>query len=856
VKDLTTRTGKHHLIKGAISLSILFLSGFPVYAGEMPKINGVLIPESFAQALYEGISIPVSLHLDENSDSKDDQRIGNVMLYMDSGKLVIRQFILNENNNGAVLSKEITSKLESIKDSVFEDNQRIQLSEDARLKLNFQQLYMQLIIKKSALGTVLRPRASDIGASSVDAVSSTLDYRLGLYNSQSNLSETNTSSFLALNSVTAFREHHIDINGSVYGAGSNNENISLYKAMYERDFAGRRFAAGMLDSWNLQSLGPVTAISSSKIYGMSYGNNASSTVFDNSQSLTPIVVFLPSAGEIHVWRDGRLLSVQNFPMGSHEINTGNLPYGNYSVDVEVVINGKVTDKRSHRVNKLFSPKNSANGALSWQFWGGMLHMDPLRSNQDGNIDDNQNRPNKNQKKQKSKDSYLLGTSASGNIKNAGWAVSAYTYDQIYIAETRLSIPFGESVQYNVQSMLASDSSKGLSQNVNISLPGGFSSLWANIEKSTSGNRIQQYDVNNRSIGGTLSFQSLTPYLGTLTASYNNDAKNKSHYYNVDYNQNLISGRFGTLSMRTGVQHYNNNGYNPNTGKYVSLDFSLPMGNSISAGISNQGKYTTANISATKEIQTGPIRTVGANVSRTISGNSESSNSVNAGTYARFDSKYSSGTVNINSSANGRINSSVNASGSLGWQGKNIAMTGRNEGNAGIIINTGIESDGMLNARIDGRSIALTGKQNYVALSPYSQYNVEITNHKNSAENFDIKGQSKNKFTLYPGNVAVISPEIQQRVTVSGRIKAEDGSVVHAADIKNPIGRTKTDNNGEFVMDVDKKFPIITLNHKNNKKCEIKLDISQAKGAAWVGDIVCSGLKTYAKNNQVEGKYES
>ncbi|VEB05674.1 CFA/I fimbrial subunit C usher protein [Klebsiella pneumoniae] len=52
------------------------------------------------------------------------------------------------------------------------------------------------------------------------------------------------------------------------------------------------FAGGMLDTWNLQSLGPMTAISAGKIYGLSWGNQASSTVFDNSQSATPVIAFL------------------------------------------------------------------------------------------------------------------------------------------------------------------------------------------------------------------------------------------------------------------------------------------------------------------------------------------------------------------------------------------------------------------------------------------------------------------------------------------------------------------------------------------------------------------------------------
>lgn len=65
---------------------------------------------------------------------------------------------------------------------------------------------------------------------------------------------------------------------------------------------------------------------------------------------------------MHLSRDGRLLSVQNFTMGNHEVDTGSLPYGIYDVEVEVVVNGKVVDKRMQRVNKLFSPNRGANAA--------------------------------------------------------------------------------------------------------------------------------------------------------------------------------------------------------------------------------------------------------------------------------------------------------------------------------------------------------------------------------------------------------------------------------------------------------------------------------------------------------------
>ncbi|WP_315902129.1 CS1-pili formation C-terminal domain-containing protein [Serratia liquefaciens] len=827
------------LAAGALVLPAVLLPGQTTMAAGLTQIDGVLIPQTFSLALREGMSIPLLLHFEKNSGVKDDRRIGHAFLYLENDQLKIRQITLEEGDEGTPLTAETIKQLQALQETAFDRQQRIALTPDAWLALDFRQLNLQLVVKASAMGTLLRARSSDIGASSVNAVSSTLDYNLGIYDNRTRASEGNTSSYLSLNSVTALREHHVEVNGSIYGIGSGDENATLYKAMYERDFAGRRFAAGMLDSWNLQSLGPVTTINSSKIYGLSYGNRANSTVFDNSQSLTPIVAFFPSAGEVHLSREGRLLSVQNFAMGNHEVDTGNLPYGIYDVEVEVVVNGKVVDKRMQRVNKLFSPNRGANAPLAWQFWGGMIRMDDWRGD--------------NQRQRPAKDSYLLGASATGNVNRLNWALSGYSFDSNAVGESRISVPLTESIQFNLQNMAASDSSWSLVNSVSAALPGGFSSVWINQEKTSIGDKLLQNDAYNRAIGGTMNFGALWSPLGSLSLSYNDDKKNNSHYYNADYYQNVFTGRFGTLGVRAGIQRYNNSGYSANTGKYIALDFSLPMGNWLSAGVSNQNGYTTANLAARKDIQNGPIRTLGANLSRAISGDTNGDNSLNGGAYARFDTKYSAGTVNVSSSADGYVNSSLSASGSVGWQGRDIAVSGRSEGNAGIIFNTGIENDGMLTARVDGRTVKLTGNKNYVPLSPYGQYEVELMNNKNSAESFDIVTKRKSKLTLYPGNVAVITPEIKQMVTVFGRIKAEDGTLLANAYIKNHIGRTRTDDKGEFIMDVDKKFPVIDFTHSGNQSCEVDLDLSKAQGAVWVGDVVCTGLKTYAGNNMQAGE---
>jgi hypothetical protein len=85
----------------------------------------------------------------------------------------------------------------------------------------------------------------------------------------------------------------------------------------------------------------------------------------------------------------------------------------------------------------------------------------------------------------------------------------------------------------------------------------------------------------------------------------------------------------------------------------------------------------------------------------------------------------------------------------------------------VIFNTDLDDDGKLSARVNGRVIQLTGKRNYLPLSPYSRYEVELQNSKNSLDSYDIVSNRKSSLTLYPGNVAVIEPEVKQMVTVPG-----------------------------------------------------------------------------------------
>ncbi|WP_323159226.1 TcfC E-set like domain-containing protein, partial [Pseudomonas marginalis] len=162
------------------------------------------------------------------------------------------------------------------------------------------------------------------------------------------------------------------INTSAYGIGNSNNKFELYRAMYERDHQGFRFAMGLLSTWNLQSIASLTALSSSKIYGITFGNKSSSLINKSSSSLIPIYIFLPSPGEVRIYRGEKLLNIQNFPMGSFELDTSILPYGIYDVTVETVVDGNVVSTKEQTINKSFGGISANLNRLEWEAYGGYV----------------------------------------------------------------------------------------------------------------------------------------------------------------------------------------------------------------------------------------------------------------------------------------------------------------------------------------------------------------------------------------------------------------------------------------------------------------------------------------------------
>ncbi|HBT4732716.1 TPA: fimbrial biogenesis outer membrane usher protein [Klebsiella quasipneumoniae subsp. similipneumoniae] len=823
-------------IVSKICLLIMVIPGV-VYSAPV-KIGNYIIPSSFAHSLAQGMTVPVYIRYSQTNE-KSQQKIADATISLSETNIIVKALSLSELAGNAVLSEKTKAMVEKIKDVKFHDNNDISLSADVSLHLNISSFHLEMIVSKDALTEAIVARSSLLGNSSVESLSNVLNYNFGTY--YNNYSSGSSSrSYLTLDNTTSLKEHHFNINGSIYGLGDSNSTGKIYRAMYERDYEGRRIALGMLDTWNAQSIASFDALNGGKIYGVSYGNKSNSVVKNNTLSLTPVTVFLPSAGEVHVLRDGRLLSIQNFNMGSYEIDTSRFPYGIYDVTIETVVNGRIINTRVSRINKIFS-QNQAVGLneLTWQYFGGILDYDRV------------NYKRHNYQDLGSKKTWIAGGSTSLTLpllSGLNAKTSLYSFDDNIVNETDVTLNVNEYINIGNQILLSNDSSWRNVSNVNFNVPRGFGSVWASREDSSIGERLPVQERDNYSIGGTINLGKFIPHGGTLTLSQTENRYSGNKYRNMDYSTTLYSGKYATLGIRAGIQryYYNNKNDDGQQERYVSLDLTLPLATWLSFGVSRD-RYgsTQGNMNARKQYTDGPIKSIGVSASSRLSGEQNYNNNYSLNGNVDYDTKYNSGTISVTHAADNSTNMNFSSRGSVAWSGKDFGLSKERQ-QSGVIVNTNLTGKEKLAAKINNRNYLLSGKSNFISLPPYAKYQLEIMNDKNSEDSFDIVSGRKQELTLYPGNVGVITPEVKSMVTVFGRIRYPDGTLVSDTDIQNHIGKTRTDSKGEFVMDIDKKYPLISLMLKNGNICETELDLRDARGAIWVGDIKCSIQTTMAQ----------
>lgn len=810
------------LLTHAVLLAVSFTLTASAYADTTTplRIANVLIPASFAQALQDGLAVPVRLQYTDTGhqiDTLTDEAIGNATLLLQDGKLHLLNIDFSAGQQQALLNDKLTAMLASEQMRTFSEEGALQIDDNASMQLDLVAMLLTIRVSREAFGQA-QPQDDSVALTpTVDTLTGVHRYNLGYSFAHNRNSGHSDSNFLQLDSVVGASAHHMALNASLYNLGQPAQSGEIYRAMYERDFDDRRIAAGMVSTWDLQTLGMVTGLSSARIYGASYGNQAQSRKQNASQSTTPVQVFMPANGEARVYRDGRLIGLQNLNIGNQNLDTSSFPSGVYNVTVEVYVDGRLTDTSTQRVTKL-GGRTGFTREWGWQWWGGMME-----DSYDGG------------------DSPLLGISLARTLESLELAGTAYGFNDAVVAESNTSWQATERLTAQLQTMLATDRSWRAASSLALQAHDN-ASLWLSQEKLNTGSALSVGETELYSAGVTLNLGGWISGLGQLTFNTTHDRQIGSDRSYVDYYQHLYAGRYGNLSMRASLQS-DDSAFNNVKNKSITLDYSIPFDNLFSLGMSsNEQGQTTANLNYQKRMD-GIINLASFNASRMLHG-SDTDNMALAGTLG-FEHRVIGGTMTLGRGESGDVSGNLIARGALITADGSLLASHQSNAGAGIVVQTGIGQDGQMLAKVNGQDYPLQGEQTFLALQPYQEYEIELLNSKTGRDSYDIS-TGRQRYTLFPGNVATLdaSSSIKEMVTVFGVIRAEDGSPLANARIDNHIGTAMTNAAGEFSLDVDKNHPTLTFKH-GDKFCEADMDLSNHTGAAWLGDILCKGLESYA-----------
>ncbi|MCR4451226.1 fimbrial biogenesis outer membrane usher protein, partial [Aeromonas veronii] len=255
------------LITPAVLLAVSFTLTASAYADTTTplRIANVLIPASFAQALQDGLAVPVRLQYTDTGhqiDTLTDGAIGNATLLLQDGKLHLLNIDFSAGQQQALLNDKLTAMLASEQMRTFSEEGTLQIDDNASMQLDLVAMLLTIRVSREAFGQA-QPQDDSIALTpTVDTLTGVHRYNLGYSFAHNRNSGHSDSNFLQLDSVVGASAHHIALNASLYNLGQPAQSGEIYRAMYEWDFDDRRIAAGMVSTWDLQTLGMVTGLSS------------------------------------------------------------------------------------------------------------------------------------------------------------------------------------------------------------------------------------------------------------------------------------------------------------------------------------------------------------------------------------------------------------------------------------------------------------------------------------------------------------------------------------------------------------------------------------------------------------------
>ncbi|AWH29567.1 fimbrial protein [Stenotrophomonas sp. YAU14A_MKIMI4_1] len=539
----------------------------------------------------------------------------------------------------------------------------------------------------------------------------------------------------------------------------------------------------------------------------------------SSESVYPVYVTASREGVVEIYRDGTLISTQAVRPGMQQIDTRRLPGGIYDIEMRVVEDGQVTSREVAAIHK---PNSWRDPARRWRY-------SVFAGRQQGLLDSGSD-PQRNKAAAGAVVNYLLHPRA----------VVGATVQQV--GERRssgASLDWQASDRFNLYTNIydSTDAGRG------IDAQGLFRYRAGSIVASHARSYVEQRDRLRgdrnvpprwRTYGGWQDSSSLTlnHRFGDRDSVNLRVARNSGFNAGtaVDVSWQRRQRIFGSDgNWRVSVYDRPGSGFTDyKRQRGIDFTLSLSLGSddrrySGSLG-SRSGLGGERDLYASATVQ----QDVGKPWLQTLQGNVNADRyGVGAGVGAYFDQQRLHGDVQLQRSSFGGLSGSVNLESTLALGGGKAAMLGRSQtasANTGMIVD--LRSDfPNVELRADdsrGGGVILKPGRNFVPVRAYRPGHVQIDFNGNNAPTASIHPATIS-YHLNKGGVMAAVIDVTRTFTVMGQITDPDGRGVRGVHVLNHAGRSVSQDEGFFTLELSAREPAVELRYPDQRSCALELD---------------------------------
>lgn len=779
------------------------------------------IPEDFASQLSDAIEVEVSILGVE---------LGQHMIRLDKGKIFLESNGLFDNarvrlKDGALLilnqlfAQGVDSNQVIDCSPVWEQSGLCQHSLPFMMtQLDLNSMRLKLWLPVEAFSYQSQQNDKYLSAPEVSHLSSFFSYRFNFNYAD----HKDTNYYLELDNVTGFGRNHL--NSSIFlQQNRQSSDIRVNNVYWQYDKERIYSRLGYFNNANFYS-GQAT-------YSLNYAFNGKGIITElgssdnlslssQKSSLIPIQLFINANSVVNVYKDSRLISVQNFSAGNHLLQTESFPSGIYPVRIEITQAGQVVQTETAMINKPSSLSKLHDNNKNYRVWLGVVAKD-----QDSAI----------------KAPYLGGSFATAINKTTIMNFGGYGVNNLAVSEwdTEVYLPLNTQITQTV----AIDS--GADYGYNLQLSNTYfryfsMSAWYNTN-SKSDNVYSPFKSRYNRVG-------LSPYLnlesiklGSISGTYsysfhtNKDNLNASYFHTLYQRHNWYVN--ASISYDRSLQ---GDGEKQNNYAFMlNISYTFGSGNTLSDYLrySPSDKQIYNGLSFRPNLDNEHIRYINANVDYR-------KDYVNGMLSTSLTSSYLQGDLATSVvSQNNHENYSASGSlyGGISLTPQSVALHNDHRGKSGVIIHMDTEDKKhKMAAQINGVSYPVYKGNNFIALPHYKQYKVSLSDHQDEAQLLHYS--DKREFvSLYPGSIYYMVRAAFPVVEIVGQVIDGKGNPIRGAKLFSYGDMaTYSDESGFFVTSVSKVKPALTIATKI-ERCTYDLnenEIIKAQPGYWVGAFTC------------------